>query len=144
MRYRELAIALVFLTAPLASGCSEVFGPGYDYGRIEVIAVDQLGEPVSGVPLTLYGRGRHYAYGETNAQGRHVFEFVPFDKAGEFGGFGVEAGAPEGYRFDPGPSRHLYADLEEGDEVTLEFVLERLPEAPSDATARTAPVDRRP
>lgn len=144
MTYIRLAIFLACFTAPLISGCSEVFGSGYDYGRIEVIAVDQLGEPVFGVPLTLYGKGRHYAYGTTNPEGRHVFEFVPFGKVGEFGGFGVEAGAPEGYRFDPGPTRHLVIDRERGAEVTLEFLLERLSEAPAQATARTAPVASRP
>lgn len=127
-----LLLALVVLAA-----CSEPFGSGYDYGRIEVSAVDQFGDPVFGVTLTLYGKGRHFAFGATNTSGRYVFEFVPF------GGFGVEAGPPPGYRFDPGPTRHGFADLEEGDEARIDFVLERLPEElDEEASASLDGVDR--
>lgn len=119
--------ALVMVMMLLAfTGCSDLFGSGYAYGSIEVTAVDQHGDPVFGVPLTLYGKGRHFAYGATDVAGRYVFEFVPF------GGFGVEAGAPVGYRFENGTTQHAYADIEEGGEARMEFVLERVPDSGGD------------
>lgn len=121
MNWTRRILPVAWLAA--LTGCSEIFTSGYDYGRIEVEAVDQDGRPAPGVTLTLYGRGRHYAFGKIGSDGRHVFNFVPF------GSYGVEAGPTPEYRFVPGSTQHQYANIEEGDEVSLRFVVERVPEA---------------
>ena len=119
---RGIRTMLIALAVFVLAGCSDPFGSAYDYGRIEVVAMDQFGDPVFGVTLTLYGRGRHYAYAATDVAGRHVFEFVPF------GGFGIEAGPPPGYAFDSGLTHHAYVDLEEGEEARVDLSLTRLPD----------------
>lgn len=127
---------LALATLALTTGCSEIFGSGFDYAQIEVLAVDQAGDPVITVPLTLYGKGRHFAYGRTDGSGRHVFEFVPF------GGFGIAASAPVGYRFQEGSTAHRYADVEEGDRAQIEFVLERVEAVPAGSEAGTGDAGR--
>lgn len=109
------------------AGCSEIFSSGYDYGRIRVSMVDQAGDPVPGALLTLYTGKGHQGFGRTDGSGNHVFEFVPL------GSYGIEAGAPPGYRFTPGPTEHRFTSIEEGGEAVVEFVLER--ESPPELAA---------
>lgn len=61
----------------LLAGCSELLSDGFDYGSVEVQVVQRSGEPAPGVKLILYTWSHHMAYGESDAEGRHTFEFVP-------------------------------------------------------------------
>lgn len=108
-----LAIAAVWM-----SGCGDIFRPSYDYSRVRVTATDQNGEGVPGVRLTLYIGNLHLEYGETRRDGTYSFNFVPA------GGYGVEAGAPAGYRLAPGALPYRVFDVEKGEERDLQFDFE--------------------
>lgn len=100
-------------------GCSDIFRPSYDYGRVEVVATDPSGSAVPAVRLTLYTGQRHMAYGETRGDGRYVFRFVPE------GEYGIEAGAPEGYSFPPGALPYAIVDAAAGSTVRASFTFVR-------------------
>ncbi|HET7274382.1 MAG TPA: carboxypeptidase-like regulatory domain-containing protein [Longimicrobiaceae bacterium] len=77
----------------LMGACSSLLFDGGNYGEIRVEAVTASGDPVEGLPLTLYQATRPIAYAATDENGLYAFEFVPF------GNHGVRAGALEGYTF---------------------------------------------
>lgn len=68
---------LLLLLLLLASGCSELTSDGFDYGSVDVQVLRRNGEPAPGVRVVLYTWSHHLAYGETGADGRHTFDFVP-------------------------------------------------------------------
>ena len=72
-------------------GCAELVTDILEYSTVEVSTTRRSGEPVEGVPLTLYIGGRDMAFGESDATGRYVFRFVPPNI------YGVWEGSKPGY-----------------------------------------------
>lgn len=61
-------------------------------GAIAVAALDQIGDPVPGLPLLLYSSEGPVAEDVTNSQGRHRFAELPC------GNYGIRVGTLPGYR----------------------------------------------
>lgn len=120
-RLKRPLIALVAIAVTAVMGCSDVFRPSYKYSTVTVTASDLDGEPVPGVRLTLYTGSMHMSYGVTGTNGRYVFAFVPA------GGYGVEAGPPDGYRWPGGADTYRIIDVEQGEAYAAEFRFERQP-----------------
>lgn len=113
-RLKTFTIASLVL---LLAGCSDVFRPSYDYANVVVTALDQEGQPVPAVRLTLYNGPQHLEYGLTGRNGRYDFRFVPA------GVYGVAAGVPEGYAFPDNVPPYRLLQVEKGGRVEIEFVL---------------------
>ncbi len=110
-------LTLFFTLSTLFAGCSSLLSDGHDYGKIRVEAVTPEGEPVAGLPLTLYQATRPIAYAATDVHGRYVFEFVPF------GNHGVLAGALEGYTFTSPSVQDGLIIGDNGGELEVRFTL---------------------
>ena len=118
MRWR--AIPLLFAACMSAAGCNDIFRESYDYGTVVVRATDGEGGGVPAVRLTLYTSTTHMEYGVTGPDGTHTFRFVPA------GGYGIEAGPPEGYRWPEGALPYQYVDVEKGGRDDVDFSFEAL------------------
>lgn len=123
MSYRTIRLVvagLVACSATLFAACSDLLTDGYDYGEIEVRTVRRSGEPVPGLDLALYGRGRDLGYGTTGDSGRFVFRYVPQ------GRYGVYVGISEAYRLLAGPEANVVDTIRiqpgERQEVTFTFL----------------------
>lgn len=117
-RGRRSALALLACLILLASACSDIYRPSYDYASIEVRAVDTTGAPLSNVQLTLYFGDLHHAYGATRSNGTHTFSFVPA------GVYGIAAGHPGNYVPANGGESYRIVSVEKGGELQVEFVFE--------------------
>lgn len=114
----SLSLSLLTLLAVLASACSDIYRPSYDYASIEVRAVDTRGAPIPNVQLTLYFGDLHHAYGATRSNGTHTFNFVPA------GVYGIAAGHPGEYVPANGAESYRIVSVEKGGELQVEFVFE--------------------
>lgn len=81
---RHAARALRFTGIALLAGCSSLLVDSYDYGRIDVRATLESGEPAEGIPVLLYRDVEHLAYGVTDSQGEYTFAFVPYNSVGVY------------------------------------------------------------
>jgi hypothetical protein len=113
-------VMVVAVASVWMAGCSDIFRSSYDYSQVRVTASDQNGEAVAGVRLTLYIGDLHLEYGVTGADGTYSFNFVPA------GGYGIEAGAPPGYRLPAGALPYRIFEVEKGEEREVEFGFEAL------------------
>lgn len=118
-----MRIAHRMVTIGLAGtlGCAELVTDILEYATVEVSTTLRSGEPVRGVPLTLYIGGRNMAFGKTDAAGGYVFRFVPPNLYGVW-----EGSKPGYYRLDEllgGPVRHYVDGIElgEGDRESVSF-----------------------
>lgn len=90
-------------------------------GAVAVRAVDTAGEPLAGVYVQLYTHTGVIDTGTTDATGTHVFDPVPF------GGHGVFATAPIGYRVAEGGGSFTWQDgllIDEGWTESVQFTFE--------------------
>lgn len=83
MRRRIIGLALASIAVLLAA-CSTLLVDTYNYGRIDVFATLDSGEPAEGIKLILYRDEEHLAYGTTNSRGEYTFSFVPFGSVGVY------------------------------------------------------------
>jgi hypothetical protein len=117
MPSRRLKLSVTILCLGLM-GCSDIFRPSYDYAQIVVSAVDLAGQPVPGVRLTLYSGDLHMEAGVTRSDGAYRFRFVPA------GGYGVQAGAPQGYHFPSESLPYRLVQVGQGEHKAVDFVFE--------------------
>ncbi len=87
-----LRFLIAVTLASMGSGaCAGQISDVIEFATVTVDATRRSGEPVPGVKLVLFIGGGIRAFGETDEDGRHVFEFVPPNL------YGVNTGLPPGY-----------------------------------------------